>query len=100
MPRHVTCLIAAAGVAALAYASPARAGFDDCDCAPPAGFALEREAEADVTPRYFVNRGPVYSGPNLTAPPLTYSDIPSAAEQGPFPYVRSFHGWYFVGGRY
>ena len=99
MHRHLTCFIAAAGIAALAQTSPALAGFDDCDCAPPAEVTVEPAPEANVTPRYIVNQGPHYSGPNLTAPPPTYADSPSAHPDD-YPYVRSYYGWYFVGARY
>jgi hypothetical protein len=97
MHRHLTCLIAAAGVAALASATPAHAGNDGCNCAPPVEVFVVPPPVA-WTPHYLVNQGPDYSGPGLMAPPPIYKDSPSAV--GPYPYVHSYSGWYFVGARY
>jgi hypothetical protein len=99
MHRRFIGLVAAASIAALAHASPALAGHyeqDECGCAPPPVPVFVEPAPAPQTPRYFVDQGPTYTGPGLVIETLPVTDSPTADPYA-YPYVRSYHGWYFAG---
>jgi hypothetical protein len=95
--NHRLCAtFAATLLATVAFSAGASAGCGGCCCratvyAPPAVQAYE---SSYVTPSYVVNQGPVYSGPAITVPVLTYSESPSARN---YPYVRDTRGYYVRG---
>ena len=93
-PHRLSVTFAVTLFATVAFSAAASAG---CGCgrasvyAPPAVQFVE---PVDMTPRYIVNQGPVYSGPAITIPVLTYSESLSARN---YPFVRGTRGYYVRG---
>jgi hypothetical protein len=96
LPHRLRATLAATLFATVAFSAAASAGCGSCCCraATYAVPVVQTYEQVDVTPRYIVNQGPVYSGPAITVPVLTYSESLSAHGH---PYVRGTRGYYVRG---
>lgn len=95
LPHRLRATFAATLLATVVFSAAASAGCGSCCCGRGAVYAPDVQVyEPYVTPSYLVNQGPVYSGPAISVPFLTYSESPSAYG---YPYVRSWRGHYVRG---
>lgn len=96
LPHRLRATFAATLLATVAFSAAASAGCGSCCCraAVYGSSAVQAYESVDVTRRYIVNQGPVYSGPAISVPVLTYSESLSAHGH---PYVRGTRGYYVRG---
>lgn len=97
LPHRLSATLAATLLATVTFSAAASAGCGSCCCgraavyAPP---AVQTYESYRVAPSYLVDQGPVYSGPAISVPVLTYSESLSAHGH---PYVRGTRGYYVRG---
>jgi hypothetical protein len=96
LPHRLRATFAATLLATVAFSAAASAGCGSCCCraATYGSSAVPMYESSRVTPSYVVNQGPVYSGPAISVPVLTYSESLSAHG---YPYVRGTRGYYVRG---